>query len=275
MKNTNLLTQKFLSGAVALAVVALATVASAEDVRQVVTVAKIEGQARFSVDNKNWKTLHRGDVLKPGSVIQTAEASTVDIMMGEPASTQQGLKAPPPVSLNGINTLGNPPVGASDGSSSKANLVRIFPSSVLAIDKLVLQKTGADDVSETQLDLRAGQILGNVKKLSAASRYEVKIPNGVAGIRGTVYMVSATGVVYVLEGQVIISYVNASGQLVTATVTAGNNFNPFQGSNGTTTPTPPATNAALLAQVEALNGNTQTPSTTVTKNNTVINISAN
>src|SRR5580698_3687495 len=105
MKNTNLLAQKFLSGAVALAVVALATVASAEDVKQVVTVSKIEGQARYSVDNKTWKTLHRGDVLKPGTVIQTAEASTVDILMGEPTSTQQGIKAPPPISLNGVNTL--------------------------------------------------------------------------------------------------------------------------------------------------------------------------
>jgi hypothetical protein len=268
MKNINVSTQKFLAGAMALAIFALAATVRAENIPQLITVTKVEGAARYSVDNKNWIKLKRGDVLKPGSVIQTAVDSTVDIMMGQRVSTMQA----PPIAINGINTA-SPLMNSGDAGGAKANVVHIYPSSVLAIDKLVVDKTGVDEVAETQLDLRAGQILGNVKKLSAASRYEVKIPNGVAGIRGTVYMVTATGVVYVLEGQVIISYVNAQGQLVTATVTAGNNFNPFNGPNGTTTPTPPAVNAGLLTAINAATGGANIPSGPVTKNGTTINIS--
>jgi hypothetical protein len=60
--------------------------------------------------------------------------------------------------------------------------------------------TGADKVTETQLDLRSGRLFGEVKKQSAASRFEVKIPNGVAGIRGTTFTISSDGVVSVLPG---------------------------------------------------------------------------
>ena len=72
--------------------------------------------------------------------------------------------------------------------------------SVLAIDRLSSMQTGAEPVTETQLDLRSGKIFGDVKKQSATSRFEVKIPNGVAGIRGTTFSVSADGVVAVSDG---------------------------------------------------------------------------
>ncbi len=92
---------------------------------------------------------------------------------------------------------------------------------MLAIDKLTKTVTGADVVTETQLDLRAGRIFGTVRKVSAASKYEIKIPNGVAGIRGTVYMISAEGIVDVLEGVVTIAYVKDDGTVVTQDVSAG------------------------------------------------------
>jgi len=57
---------------------------------------------------------------------------------------------------------------------------------VLSIDKLTVDQTGVDTISDTQLDLKAGSIFGTVKKLAVGSKYEVKIPNGVAGIRGTI-----------------------------------------------------------------------------------------
>jgi hypothetical protein len=74
------------------------------------------------------------------------------------------------------------------------------------------------------LDLRAGTIFGTVKKLSATSRYEIKLPNGVAGVRGTIYMVSASGVVGVLEGSVVVAYMGANGAVMTQEVPAGYQF---------------------------------------------------
>ena len=72
MTKINYFSQKMLAGAVAIAMVAVATCASAENIPQHVTVIKLTGQARYSVDNnKTWTPLHLGDVLEPGAVIQT------------------------------------------------------------------------------------------------------------------------------------------------------------------------------------------------------------
>ena len=75
------------------------------------------------------------------------------------------------------------------------------------------------------MDLRNGRILGNVKKLAAASKYEVKTPQGVAGIRGTRYDIRADGTVIVIEGQVVVVYI-VDGQASTATVNAGDTLRP-------------------------------------------------
>ena len=108
--------------------------------------------------------------------------------------------------------------------NAQQDVVRIFADTVLGIDKLSAVDTGADEVTETELDLRSGQILGTVKKQSAASRYEVKVPNGVAGIRGTVYLLSAEGVVSVLVGSVVVAYTKADGSVATQVVVAGYQF---------------------------------------------------
>jgi len=85
-------------------------------------------------------------------------------------------------------------------------------------------ETGADKVTETELDLRSGKIFGDVKKQSAASRFEVKIPNGVAGIRGTTFAMSADGVVSVLTGIVTIAWTPESGPAQTKDVPKGFRF---------------------------------------------------
>lgn len=218
MKMMNRFAQKLMAGALAMAVFTLATQAFADNVPQFVTVLKVEGGARYSTDGgKNWTLLKKGDVLNPGSLIQTAEQGIVDVMLGDqpsgPLTTPAGSSASPTASAGG---------GRNGGP--QANAIHIFPNSMLSVDKLTLDKIGNDETSETQLDLKAGKILGNVKKLSAASRYEVKIPNGVAGIRGTTYAISASGVIYVYDGSVVVSYVDKNGVLQTQTIVAGQSF---------------------------------------------------
>jgi hypothetical protein len=111
---------------------------------------------------------------------------------------------------------------------------------------------GVDKVTETDLDLKAGRILGTVKKMSTASRYEVKIPNGVAGIRGTVYHISADGVLSVLSGSVILSYVGPDGNPVTTEVKAGQQFDAKTGQ--ITTIPESILREALLFQGELVGG---------------------
>ena len=84
--------------------------------------------------------------------------------------------------------------------------------------RLTRTDTGADVVTETQLDLQAGHIFGSVKKMSAASKYEVKIPNGVAGIRGTVYDISVEGVIKCLVGSIYLAYVDSAGKAASQVV---------------------------------------------------------
>jgi FecR protein len=223
MRMMSLFSRKFFVGAIALATMALASQALADNTPQVVTVMKVKGMARYSVDHGPWQTLKQGDVLKPGCVIQTGPKSLVDIQMGLRDTEAQAM----PTSANasaaaaggGGGGGGNPP------DEAKANVVRIFENTALGVDKLTAETTGAgDEVSDTQLDLKTGQILGNVKKLSAASKYEVKIPNGVAGIRGTVYMISAAGIVNVLTGSVVVAIVGADGTVTTHVVGSNQSY---------------------------------------------------
>jgi hypothetical protein len=103
--------------------------------------------------------------------------------------------------------------------------VRITENTTMGIDKLTIDRTGADNIIETQLDLRNGRILGNVRRLAQQSKYEVKTPQGVAGIRGTRYDISADGTVRVIEGQVVVVYI-VNGIASTATVNAGQQSRP-------------------------------------------------
>jgi len=104
------------------------------------------------------------------------------------------------------------------------NIIRVFENSALSVDKLTKDRmSSGDEVSDTQLDLKAGQIFGNVKKLSKDSKYEVKIPNGVAGIRGTTYLIG-DGKIFVLTGSVVVAVVHPDGTVTTTTVHAGESF---------------------------------------------------
>ena len=244
----NRFTRQLLGGVLATAIVLVAASVRAEDVEQIVTVLKVKGNARYSNDAmKTWHQLHKGDQLPQGSLIQTAEDGQVDLMMGEKLYNPTT-----PIDYSGGHPINYKP----DNKSAAANVLHLFPSTVMVVDKLSLQRTGADEVSETQLDLRAGQIVGTTKKLSGGSRYEVKIPNGVAGIRGTTFLIGANGTVYVLTGSVVISYVDSNGVLRTTTVTAGNSFTPIAGGAGVTAPLTPAMETALSKVPNPLSGPT-------------------
>jgi len=88
--------------------------------------------------------------------------------------------------------------------AENGNALSVKPDSTLKIETLTFQGTGIDTVATTELDLTKGSIIGNVKKLSAASRYEVKTQNGVAGIRGTAFHIYAIGIFRCANGSIVI-----------------------------------------------------------------------
>jgi len=128
-------------------------------------------------------------------------------------------------------------------------MVRVTPETTLRIDKLTKDKTGAETVIETQLDLKTGRILGRVNKMAAASKYEVKIPTGVVGIRGSRYDISASGIVRMSQGQAVVVTVDSgTGQASTFVVNGGQTFLP----PGTVMETPPENARELEAEFEAM-----------------------
>src|SRR5258708_17695916 len=109
----------------------LATPAMAENAPITAKVITVKGPARFSPDNLNWQPLKSGDILNPGSLIQTGGKASVDIQLGN-----------------------------AEIASGAANEVRVFENSVLSITKLSAQATGANRVEDIELSLRTGQITG-------------------------------------------------------------------------------------------------------------------
>jgi len=233
-------TRSFLNGLVACGLaLAMVSTLSAQTKECGATVLRIKGTARYSLGNNIWQPLAAGQVLHPGTVVQTSRdaGSYVDLALGE--------GTPSLVSVNPIATTA-PSKGGTLGykPSTQQNTVRVTENTVLGIDKLSLMETGADVVSDTQLDLKSGRIIGNVKKMSAASRYEIKLPNGVAGIRGTVYDITADGTIRVASGSVVISFVDSKGNVQTRSVMGGQEYNAH-----TDQITPLAT--GLAGQIEA------------------------
>jgi hypothetical protein len=214
----------FVAALVGSLVLSLASSAPAQtSVKQYVTVSRIEGQAQYSAGDNVWHPLVVGKVLGPGNVIKTAADSRVQIIIGDTINTV--IAGDPKVALapdNAVRGLMSSKVIAAQ------NVISMGSDTVLAIDKLSVANTGVDAASDTELDLRQGNITGTVKKLSAASQYLIKIPNGIAGIRGTTFFLSASGVITVKDGSAVISEV-INGQTVTQTVTEGEQFDPATG----------------------------------------------
>ena len=212
MKQTQNVVQRLAVCGLGLAMATTLVAQSASQSTAKVVRISSAGAARYTTGNNVWQPLRTGIVIKSGTIIQTAaeKGSYVDLVLGE------GQAAALP-QLIASDTRSYTP-------SADQNIVRLYENTILQVEKLTSMETGADTVTETQLDLQRGRIFGNVKKMSAASKYEVKLPNGVAGIRGTIYTLSAEGVVQVLVGSAVLAYVGPDGTVVTQVVMGGQQF---------------------------------------------------
>lgn len=183
---------------------------------------------------KSWQKARVGLYMAANSMVRTASESSVDLFLGE-----------------------NGPV------------VRVTPSTQLGIDKLDLENTGIEKVIDTQLDLKNGKILGSVKKMAAASKYEVKTPVGIAGIRGTEYSIDSRGNLNVVTGTVVIVYIIDGVTIPAITVNDGQSASPPATGTGTPTVTALSATSDDRNQVTTLTVNITTrPDGTMVDNNT-------
>lgn len=192
MKYTGRLTKQLATLAVAVATICSLSIADAQTTKQGKgRVRAVEGSAKYSTSGGAWMPLKVGTTLPAGSTVTTAAESHVDIYLG----------------INGPT-------------------IRIAADSTVGLDKLTSTDTGADAVIETQLNLKKGMMMGSVRKMAAASRYEIKTPAGVAGIRGTDYVITDKMLLYILKGLGHVAFILPDGNILSESVSTGEAFVP-------------------------------------------------
>ena len=214
-----------------IAIAGVATTASAQGTKQgYATAVRVEGVATYSLGQGLPEyPLVAGKYLPPGAIVFTKDNAVVDLILGKSVDLPQAKWSPDAISLA--------PDAAVRGyvtykPTADQNAVRLTPNSTLAIDKLTIVDTGTDAVSDTELDLKKGKIFASVRKLSGASQYIVKLPNGIAGVRGTLFSISVDGTVACFEstgGGVILALTLADGSTQTFVIGPGYLMDPTTG----------------------------------------------
>ncbi len=215
------------------------------------TVIRVAGLASYSLGDNVWHPLLAGKILPVGSLVRTGDNGVVDVVLGQSVSMPQAGGQP-----SRISYAPDSPVRGLIGyaPSVQQNVVRLTPNTTLGIDKLTITDTGADTVSDTELNLKQGKIFASVKKLSGASQYLIKLPNGIAGVRGTTFSISADGTVSCLEstgGGVVLSVVGTDGSTRTFLVAPGQTLS-SSSSNGQPTPLSPDAMSSLIGLFDQL-----------------------
>jgi hypothetical protein len=178
MKETRSLISSLLVCGVALAMVS--TLPAQTTKEEVAKVIRVRGAARCQAPGGTWQELQIGSVIRPGSVIQSGldGGSYLDVVLGSGTGPYPSLGSPDYRKFSPT---------AHYAAQTRRTVLHLFANTVLGVDKMTATETGAATVTETELDLRKGHILGNLKKPSAGSEFRVRYPKGVAGIRGGVF----------------------------------------------------------------------------------------
>lgn len=200
------------------------------------TVVRVEGQVEYNLGDGQWHPVVAGKVLPPGSSIHTLFNGHADVVLGREIQFPQAKSYPDRIGQASDSQV----TGYIDyHPSAEQNAIRLVPDTAVTIEKLFITDTGADSVSDTELNLTQGKIFCSVKKLSGASQYLVKIPKGIAGVRGTWFSIDVAGKIVCFEstgGGVVISFTGANGNPVTFFITPGNIFDPISGQSSNIPP---------------------------------------
>jgi hypothetical protein len=214
-------------------VLALGVVARAESGPKPtsVTIVGVTGEARYSIDGTTWHPLVVGKILHEGAVIETAEGSSADLVLsGTAVPAPIGGSSPMNQGQFMLSQAPDPNVRSYEAYKpiAQQNVIRMGSGTMLAVDKLTEMNTGADTVGDTELDLRAGNVFLNVKKMSADSQFIIKLPNGVAGIRGSWGTLSADDSCHWGGGTIILSLI-VNGKSSVLIVKGGFGYDPATG----------------------------------------------
>jgi hypothetical protein len=211
---------RFLPGLIVCGLVACAYSAHAEKGSARIDAVR-GGKVSVSEDGVSWKEAKQGAVLFQGATLKTDSMGVVDLYLGK-----------------------NGPY------------VRLTPDTTLSLNNLSHESGAGETIVTTEMGLKAGKIQGVVRKMSAASKYEVMTPVGVVGIRGTKYQISARGEASVAEGEGYVKY-NAPGSAAPTdfSLRTGYTFEPTLNNNkGGLIETLPSVNEEIMLAVGEFGG---------------------
>lgn len=180
MKKTNIL----LACAFLFALASFSTLRAVEEGHKEgkATVRSIHGTVEY-LNNHVWLRVKPNMKLVAGSTIRTGADGTADI------------------SVNGT-----------------ASAIRLTNSTTLEIPVMSYVGTAREGDTTTMLNLLSGSVIGNVKKISANSRYEIMTPHGVAGIRGTDFKIEA---IPTQDGKFLVTFNSITGVITVSAVVNG------------------------------------------------------
>ena len=110
-------------------------------------VQSVSGEATMLVDGSKWLPLQTGQLLKTGAVVKTGAKSRADLFLG----------------VNG-------------------SLLRLAADTELKFNRLTVEISPIEPIAKTEMELRSGRVIGNVRKLPMGSSYVIKTPVGVADL---------------------------------------------------------------------------------------------
>ena len=140
-------------------ILGIAVLSYAEVSKRSATISDVKGTVEMKTSVGSWQAAKVGAVLTQGDVITTKADSWVTLNLGGPEEAT----------------------------------INVKPNSQLALAELTTnEKKG---VQNTLLDLAMGEILIKTQKLHAKeSKFEVKTPTSIVGVRGTVFSVTVESV---------------------------------------------------------------------------------
>jgi len=137
----------------------LAGLSFAEVEKRTATITDIKGKVEVKVSSGSWEAAKVGMTLTEGDIIMTKADSTAIL------------------NLSGIEEAS----------------VSMKPNSQMTLAELIMDRTKGSQ--QTLLDLALGEVLVKTQKLhEKESRFEVKTPTSIVGVRGTTFSVAVEAV---------------------------------------------------------------------------------
>jgi hypothetical protein len=181
-------------------------------------VVLLKGQACWKTGTNEWQRVGKGQSIRPGSVIETAQTSRVDLVIYPRSTCHNSSSAASAVNRTRISQ-GEPAPARSGAAASRHSqkpkpiLISLWENTRVAVSQLKCPETNQTgfQTNYVALDLQAGHMFLAVAEPPAGAALGITLPEGSASVANCAYCdIGASGVIKVLEGSIAVTVSNIS-----------------------------------------------------------------